>query len=311
MSRTLLVYLNVALLAVFLVVLSSGPDLDAGGQFHLVYISAPGPGVAPSPEEANAIQAVEGGWDTRVTFMAGGVDMESVARTLKRAIALEPDGISMPGGAGDALILTFVTEAQRRGIRVTFHDSPHPPAQRRFSERGTGFVGERGGSAGFSMAGTAMTRFNLSPETPVMLVGTGPAPSPGSRLEACKTFLESLEVPTEYLQVNVENENVDGLVPDVGLVSRLQQAPTPQAIFWEAGPVSMATSVVETIGLSPNDIHIVSFVPMSEPLPLLEAPYLKLQVQERPFLACYLSLVQLIMTDRYGFSGMDIPLGGA
>lgn len=311
MSRSLLVYLNVALLAVFVIVVTAGPDLDAGGQFHLVYISASGPEGEPSPEEARAMDAVEGGWDTRVTYMAGGEDPESVARALKRAIALEPDGISMPGGSGSELILTFVTEAQRRGVRVTFHDSPHPEAQERFGNRGTGFVGERSGATGASMAGMAMTRFDLSPETPVMLVGTDSAPMPGSRLHACEEYLRSLNVPTEYIQVTTDPDDVDGVVPDVKLFARLQQTPIPRVIFWEAGPVGAATSVVESIGISPNDIHIVSFVPVAEPLPLLEAPYLKLQVQERPFLACYLSLVQLIVTDRYDLTGMDIPLGGA
>ncbi len=304
MNTSMLAYINLALLAVasILYVAFDNGDSATDSRAHLAFIATAPESSRAATTIQSASSAVETDWNCRVTVIFTSDDPPSMARALKKAIALGPDGVSMPGSTDDPLILPLVTEAHRQGIPVTYHTSPNPEARRRFGERGAGFVGIEGEVSGYSLAEAAVERLSIEPDTLVLLTGPSPAITPGTRLQGCQALLHSRGIQTEYLQVATAS--------DAALTQRIAAGTLPRFIFWDSGPVGQLTALLIEDRLNVTDFRIISLSPAKEDLPILEARYVGLQAVDRSFLTCYLSLVQLQLTRRYGLQGIEIPIGG-
>jgi len=308
-----LVYINLALLATFSFVYSSserrGDEDD--GRIRTVYISTEPPGSLERDSIVRACDAVENDWNGPVTLLSCESDAASIARALKRATALAPDGISMPGHGDDSLLLPFVVEARRQGIAVTFHDTPLHAAQERFRSAGAGFIGDRGEYSGFSLAQAAAERLSITPVKRVLVVSaTAEAPT-GSRLRGCLEFLRSRSIEPELLIAVPFDDETEVLLPDPALTRRIKELPLPDVIFWDAGPVGQIATMLDGQGADYNTVSVVSLVPIATSLTDSEAPFIKLRAYEQPFLTCYFSLTQLHLAYKYGMPGLEVPIGGA
>lgn len=312
MNTGVLVYLNLVLLVVASLLYASygNDDTADDGRMHFVYITTFPEDSQDLSDVQSATRAIASDWDCRVSILHATDDAPSLARALKRAIVMEPDGISMPGCGDESLLLPFVTEARRQGIPVTFHSVPMKEAQRRYWKDGAGFAGGQGENSGFTLAQTAAERIKLEPGTSVMLVGTAPEPAPGSRLKGSADFFHSRNIEPEYLQIAPAPDGPTVPIADANLARRMESPSLPRLIVWEAGPVKQITSLLRDNGTDSNNVSVATLVPIVEPLPLLETRFVTVQAQDRPFLACYYSLVQLQLTCRYKLPGIEVPLGG-
>lgn len=304
MNASVLAYLNLALLAVASVLYFAfdKEKSQTDSRAHLTFITT-----APEISKAaatiqSASSAVETDWNCRINVLFTTDDSPSMARALKKALALGTDGVSMPGSMDAPLILPLVAEAHRQGIPVTYHTTPNPEARRRFGEKGAGFVGIEGEDSGYTLAESAVERLNIERDTVVLLTGPTPAIMPGTRLQGCQALLRSRGIQIEYLQV--------ASASDAALTQRVAAGTLPRFIFWDSGPVGQFTALLIEDRLNVTDYRIIALSPAKEDLPMLEARYIGLQAVDRSFLTCYLSLVQLQLTRRYGLQGIEIPIGG-
>lgn len=307
-----LVYLNLILLAAASLLYASYGNDDSldDGRMHLVYITTLPEGAPDLTDVQSATDAIESDWDCHVSILRSTEDATALARALKRAIAMNPKGISMPGNSDESLLLPFVTEARRQGIAVTFHSVPMKEAQKRYGKDGAGFAGSQGESSGYNLAQSAAERIHLAPDASVLLVGSTPEPMPGSRLKGSMEFFKTRNNKTEYLQVAPPADGPTVPVPDANLARRVDNSGLPRLIVWEAGPVDPLTTMLADNRIDSSDVSVVTLVPIEEPLPMLQTRYVTLQAQDRPFFACYYSLVQLQLTCRYKLPGIEIPIGG-
>lgn len=304
MNTSMLAYLNVALLAVasVLYVALDKEDAPTDASGHLAFIATAPEGSKAATMIEAAASAIESDWNCRVTVLFTTDDPPSMARALKKAITLEADGVSMPGSSDAPLILPLVTEAYRQGVPVTYHTTTNPEARRRFGEKGAGFVGIESEESGYTLAEAAVERLSIERDTLVLLVGPTPAITPGTQLHGCQALLHSRAIQTEYLQATSAS--------DATLTQRVAAGTLPKFIFWDSGPVGQLTALLFEDRLNVADFRIISLNPAKEELPMLEARYIGLQAIDRSFLTCYLSLVQLQLTRRYGLQGIEIPIGG-
>ena len=312
MNTSMLSYLNLALLAVasLVYIAYDNGDSPIDSRPHLVFITTVSEGSTSATTIRSATSAIETDWNCVVTVIFTTDQPPSMARALKKALALEPDGVSMPGSKDERLLLPLVTEAHRQGIPVTYHTAPNPEAQRRFEERGAGFVGIEGEDSGYTLAEAAVERLGIAQDTPVLLVGPDVDIAPDSRLQGSAALLHSRGIATEYLRVAPAPYGTRAAAPDPGLKQRVDEGTLPRFIFWDSGPVGQLTSLLIEDRLIVADFRIVSLNPIKDDLPMLESRYIGLQAVDRSFLTCYFSLVQLILTDRYGLQGIEIPIGG-
>ena len=313
MKTSKLVYINLALLAIFVVVYSSGQNSgDADdGRMRTVFISTEPPDSIDSAAITRACEAVEHDWNGPVTLLNCENDPASIARTLKRAITMGPDGISMPGHRDDALLLPFIVEARRQGILITFHGTPLPAAQERFDDTGAGFIGDRGAYSGVSLTQAAVDRLAITPEKRVLVVSTTEEPLPDSRLSGCLEYLRSRSITPERMVARPLGDEIDDLLPDPALARRINEGELPDVIFWDAGSVNQIATMLDSRGADYNAVSIVTLVPVTTNLTEGEAPFVKLRAYEQPFLSCYFSLAQLHLTHKYGMPGLEVPISGA
>ena len=311
MNTGMMALLNLALLAAVGLLYTSFATDDSvdDGRRHLVYITTLPEGSPDFPQIQSATEAIATDWDCRVSVMRTTDDAPALARALKRAIVLAPDGISMPGSGDESLLLPFVTEAERQGIPVTFHTTPMNEALRRYGKAGAGLAGGQGESSGYTLTESAVNRLQLSNGTPVMLAGTNPAPVPGSRLNGALAFLRSRNIEPEYLQVTPLMTGPSVPIPDANLERRVSAGTLPRLIVWEAGPVEQLTTLLLDKQADASNVSVATLVPIEEPLALLQYRYVTVQAQNHPFLACYYTLVQLQLTCRYKIPGIEIPTG--
>jgi len=313
MTTSMLVYLNLALLAAASLVYVAY-DKDASNiepRVQHVFIATVPENSTAAARIRSAAYAIETGWKCRVTVMYAPDSPAELARALKRAITLKPDGISMPGNTDEKFILPVVTEAHRQGIPVTFHGSPNPEAQRRFGELGAGVAGMEDVAEGYALAKAAVDRLAIQPGTPVLLAGTEPTVKPDSRLGGSQALLQSLGIQSEYLRVASIDTGAGLTAPDPVLTRRIESETLPGVVFWEAGPVTQITSILVEERVTMSDVRIINLGPPLDDIPTIEARFVRLQPVEQTFLTCYFSLIQLQLTHRYGVQGIEIPIGGA
>lgn len=273
-------------------------------------VIAAGPRDSSSYKDAKeGADAFERDWGRRVTVLEGAPDPRTLAHALKYAMSLKPQGISMPGHDEAALLMPFVTEAERRGIRVTFHTTPLAPAVDRFQERGAGYVGLNSESDGERYAFRTLRRFTPKDTAPcTLIVGDRASALPGSRLYGCKKGAEAYGGPVEYLPFMAAELGT----PAAGsaLVDRLSKEPKPHVIFWDAGPVTPLLSALEKLKYDVSTTAVATFSP-STGLPIGQQLFVKSQLSERWHIATYLSLVQLQLSEQYQVPGMTIPLAAS
>lgn len=312
MKTSTLAYINLLLSAAFTLVYATlaGNEGSNDDRVRLVYITTATPESVDALAMANACAAIKKDWNCEVSLVYTQGNSAALARALKRAVATEPDGISLPGNAEDELVLTFVVEARRKGITVTFHTTPMRSAQTRFINGGTGFVGDRGEYLGSLLTQAAFERLSVTPEEPIMVVHTAAGVAPDSRLKGCLDRVHAQNIEPEVLLAAPVDVDSEDMVPDPVLAARLQAGPLPSVIFWDAGPVIQLANLLDSIGADFNRVSVISLDPSGENLGDNVARYVKFKALEQPFLTCYLSLVQLQLTKKYGVPGLEIPVGG-
>lgn len=308
--NTPLIWLNLVL-AIALGVVYTQRDLLVGGaekSGDLVLIAIGDS--ASFGEFQRAARSFEDDLGRSVTVINAEDNALSLARALKRAIALKPTGVSMPGIPDHDLLLPFVVEAERRGVRVTFHTAPFPEAGERFRLRGAGFIGTGGQANGELATRNALETLRYEKGRAVLLAGTEDFPAPGTRLFGCQKAVEEAGGVPEYIQIRPAPESDAALAADSALVSRIRQLPPPVMVFWDAGDTGWITEGLEEQGFDFNDVSIISFAPVTGGT-LLGRAYVKHRVYGREFLTGYVSLLQLYLADRAGIPGMQISINAS
>ena len=307
--RMPLVWLNV-MLATILALIYSQPEFFLPPKEVDLVLIAGGPEGSEAYDQALACaESFERDWRRPVSVVPSETGAPERAHALKIALSLQPKGISMPGSTNPELLLPFVTEAQRRGTRVTFHSSPLPEAEERFRYRGTGYVGNNSTLDGEYAARSAIRRLALPPGARVLVVGTAESPEAGTRIRGCINAIAAHGCNDEYLKVIPfdDSDLEEATAPDPALVRRITEGAKPDLILWDAGLVNQLTGILDDTGYDPSEIHVVTFVPALG-LPLGEQFFIKQQFFEQAFLAGYMSLVQLDLAERHLVKGLHIPL---
>jgi hypothetical protein len=309
--RTPLVWLNLVLATILGLLYTQRDLFIPTPPPDLVFIAeTPAGADVPDADIASGVQSFARDWNYRVATLVSDGSARSLATALKNAIAMAPKGISMPGISDYSLVLPFVTEAQRAGIRVTFHTRPLAEAERLYGHLGTGYAGASGQEDGELVAQTAWTRLKLEPGSVALVIGSETAPPPGSRAFGCMQGVTAAGGTAEYVSVPANVKENQLLLRGGALWSRISSDPRPEVIFWDAGAVERLTGMLESQGLEHDEVNVVCFSPVTA-LPQTEQLFVKYVMPERGFMASYLSLVQLHISTHYGAPGIHIPFGAS
>lgn len=271
------------------------PGGSPGGPFETVVYN----GALKAASELGAdVQYVWSDWDP-----------QKMVTQLGEAIATKPDGIAIMGHPGDDAYQAAVEDAEKQGIIITSQNTELSKLEAAYKGSGFGYVGANLYNAGFSLADEAVKRFGLKAGDKAMVWGLLSQPGRGERTRGVKEGLEKAGLKVDYLEIDSAT-NADptaGIATFTGYVSA---NPDVKLVVTDHGNL---TGTLETLltaaGKGPDDIFTAGFDLSPATVKAIEGGWTDLVIDQQQWLQGYLPILQICLTKKYNFSGLNIDTG--
>jgi len=273
---------------------------DAGGS----------PGEAFATIVQNGAKAAENDMGCKLTFVYSDWKPEKMIENLKQAIAAKPDGIVLMGLAGDDASMPLIDEAFAKNILVTCVDTNLPKTLARHQAKGFGFIGTDYDVQGTVLAEEALKRSGLKAGDQAFVWGLKSLEDRGRRARAIIRVLEKAGVKTDYLEISPE-VNKDAALGTPVVTGYLAANAGCKLIIVDHGALTaQMENFLKAANAGPDKVYVAGFSLSPATAAAIENGYVDLVSEMQPYLLGYLSVVQTVMTKRYGFSGLQIDTGG-
>jgi len=244
-------------------------------------------------------------------YVTTGWDPQRMLTGMSDAIAANASGIVMNGEPGPAAIAPLLQQAYSKGIEVTFANVPDPNATAQYSLQGSGYVGQSLCVAGTALAQQTIKQFNIPAGVVVAIFSaTWNTPTRSERAVCAENaFKANGDITFEV----VHPESVYG-DPSSGVpyVTGFYDAhPNVKVMIFDGGGTTAAAETyMKAIGVAPGQIIVAGFDMTPGALTAIEDGYLQLVITQQPWLQGYLSVVNLVLSLKYKFTGLQINTGG-
>lgn len=227
----------------------------------------------------------------------------------KKAIASNVDGIAIMGHPGDDAFSLLVKKAIDDGILVTSLDTPLPELQSKYLSNGFGYVGTNYYTSGMAMAKEAVLRSKLKKGDTALVWGLLSQPTRGLRAKGMIDELKKHGIKVDYIEISNEI-NKDPVLGASVFTAYITKNPKTKLILVDHGGLTAQMenfSKIANIGADDYFIAGGSLSPAT--VHAIKENYVDLISDGQPFLQGYLSVVQLVLSKKYGFSGLNIDTG--
>lgn len=258
----------------------------------------------------NGAKAAANDIGARITFVYSDWSPEKMIENFKEAIAAKPTGIVVMGHPGDAAYMPFIKEARQAGILVTAVDTPLPKNQAEFHSQGFGYVGPDAYNQGVSMAKECIVRFNLKKGDRAFVWGLKRLPTRGLRATAILDVFAKEGMTVDYLEISPEVDKDPSLGTPI-ITGYLAAHPDCKTMVIDHGALTaQMENFLRSAGVTPDTIDVAGFSLSPATATAIEKGYVDLIGDAQPFLLGYFSVLQIALSEKYGFSGLTIDTGG-
>ena len=258
----------------------------------------------------NGAKAAEAAFGPTVTYQWSDWDPNKMITQFQEAMATNPDGIAVMGHPGDDAFAPLVTEAEEQGIIVTAMNTELQQLEAQYASAGFGYVGAVLHDAGFALAQEAINRGNLQSGDRAMVWGLVSQPGRGERTQGILDALEEAGLEVDYLEIDdaTNADPANGVPTFTGYASA---NPDLKAIFIDHGNLtSTIPTYMESAGLEPGSIYAAGFDLSPATVQGVKDGFVNLVIDQQQYLQGFLAVLQLCLTDKYGFSGLFVNTGG-
>lgn len=258
----------------------------------------------------NGAKAAEAAFGPTVTYQWSDWDPNKMITQFQEAMATNPDGIAVMGHPGDDAFAPLVTEAEEQGIIVTAMNTELQQLEAQYASAGFGYVGAVLHDAGFALAQEAINRGNLQSGDRAMVWGLVSQPGRGERTQGILDALEEAGLTVDYLEIDdaTNADPANGVPTFTGYASA---NPDLKAIFIDHGNLtSTIPTYMESAGLEPGSIYAAGFDLSPATVQGVKDGFVNLVIDQQQYLQGFLAVLQLCLTDKYGFSGLFVNTGG-
>lgn len=258
----------------------------------------------------NGAKAAEEIFGPSVTYQWSDWDPETMLTQFQEAVATDPDGIAIMGHPGDSSFDPLIDDAVEQGILVTAMNTELAEAEEAHAAKGFGYVGAVLHDAGFDLAQEAIDRGGLEAGDRVFVWGLVSQEGRGERTQGIIDALEEAEMEVDYLEIDdATNEDPANGVPTfTGYVSA---NPDVQAIFIDHGNLtSTIPTYMEAANLGADDLYAAGFDMSPATVEGVQEGFIDLVIDQQQWLQGFEAILQLCLTNSYGFSGLFINTGG-
>ncbi|MDH4207400.1 MAG: substrate-binding domain-containing protein, partial [Anaerolineae bacterium] len=227
----------------------------------------------------------------------------------KEAMATSPDGIAVMGHPGDDAFGTLVDEAESKGIIVTSQNTTLPTIEEKYKSQGFGYVGQELYASGYLLGKDAIKRTGFGEGDLAMVWGLLAEPTRGLRTQGVIDALEEAGMTVDYIEID-KATNADATAGTPVFTGYVSSKPDVKLVCTDHGGL---TSTLETYltaaGKGPDDIYGIGFDVSPATLEAIRGGWTDLVLDQQPFLQGYLPIVQICLTEKYGFAGLHTDTG--
>lgn len=235
---------------------------------------------------------------------------QKMIENANRALAAKPDGLVVMGHPGDSAYKALIDEARKNGIIVTSSDTELPQLMAEYQSEGFGYAGVDNKSRGTLLAQEALRRHPMKAGERALVWGLKSKPNRGLSTVGMIEALEAAGVQVDYMEISAELDKD----PTLGMplmTAYLTRHPDTKMILIDHGSLTgQLENLLRSAGVGPNDIFTGGFSLTPATAAGIESGYVDLVGDGQPFLQGYLPVLQIVLSKRYGFSGLNIDTGG-
>jgi simple sugar transport system substrate-binding protein len=239
-------------------------------------------------------------------------DPAKMTSQLKEALASKPDGIAgIVGMIGDASAGPIIKEAFGKGIVVANANSQLPILTPTYAAQGLGFVGATNYKAGYDLANEAIKRGNLASGSSAFVWGLKGAA--GDRAQRTVGIIDAL-TKAGIKVVYQEIDQATNTTPASGaptFVGVMQKNPDIKSVFLDHGGLTAtAETYLKAASIKPGGVYVAGFDMSPAVGTAIKSGYLSLVIDQQEWLQGYLPILQVCLTKKYAFAGLDINTAG-
>jgi simple sugar transport system substrate-binding protein len=247
-----------------------------------------------------------------VTYYFSNWDPNTMLQQIQQAIATHVDGIATYGFGGDDATDPLVDQARKDGIIFTTLNTALPKAQAKYSAEGFGFVGAPNYNAGFTLGAEAAKRAKLQPGDEAFVWGLkGQGGDRGQRTVGVIDALTKAGAKIIYQEIDSAT-NADPNAGTATFVGVMKANPGIKLVVTDHGGLTSNVGVyARAASLKPGQVFFAGFDMSPNTAQAVKSGYQNLVIDQQPYLQGYLPILNICLTKKYGFSGLDINTAGA
>ncbi len=244
-----------------------------------------------------------------VQYVFSDWDPQKMIQQFSEAAATKPDGIAVMGHPGDDAFSPLIDKAEADGIIVTSQNTELPASFNQYQGNGFGYVGAVNYTAGFNLGKEAVKRFGLQSGDRAMVWGLLSQPSRGERTKGVIDALEEAGLTVDYLEIDAAT-NADPAAGTPTFTGYVTSNPDVKLVVTDHGGLTATLQTYLTAaGKGPDDIYGAGFDLSPATLEAIRGGWTDLVIDQQPWLQGYLPILQICLTDVFGFSGLMIDTG--
>lgn len=260
----------------------------------------------------NGYRQAETDLGPKVTYYFSDWDPNKMITQLQQAIATKVDGIAFMGHPGDDPTDPLIDKAESQGIIVTSANTALPKAQAKYAPKGFGYVGAPNYSAGYALGAEAAKRAGLKSGDKAFVWGLkSHGGDRGQRTVGVVDALTKAGATVIYQEID-DATNADPNAGTATFVGLMKANPGIKLVVTDHGALTSNVSVyAKAASLKPGDVYFAGFDMSPNTAQAIESGYQNLVIDQQPFLQGYLPILNICLTKKFGFSGLDINTAGA
>lgn len=246
-----------------------------------------------------------------VTYFFSDWSEERMVQQFREAMALEPDGMAVMGHPGDEAMGPLIDEAYDAGIQVTVVNVELPESQGEYAPQGTGYVGAPNYDAGRRLAEEAVARSGAESGETAFVWGLLAQEGRGERTQGIIDGFEDAGIEVVYEEID-QATNADAQAGTPTFTGVMASNPDVSIVVADHGALTAtAQTYLEAADMGPDEVYFAGFDLGPAAVEAIHSGYLDLLIDQQPYLQGYLPILQICLTQVYGFSGLYIDTAGA
>jgi simple sugar transport system substrate-binding protein len=285
-------------------------DMSCAGKSFVFFPGGPEGGAFASIVYAGAKLAADQ-TGCHVDYVWSDWNPQKMVQQLSEAIARKPTGISIMGHPGEEALGPLIDQAEKAGIIVTTSNVDLPDIEAKYKANGFGYIGAKQHSAGMTLGTAAVNVCGLKSGDTAFVWGLLGQAGRGQRTQGVLDALKAAGVKVEYLEIS-DAINKDATQGIPVFSSFVASHPGIKAAITDHGALTATIpAYMKAAGENPGEICGAGFDLSAPIVQGVQDGYIAVVLDQEPFLQGYLPIIQLYLTSKFGFAGMNVDTGAA